>query len=119
VPSTGWRRLITAGPIAARETHEVVNAHTARKERHSEEETDDEYGDHHEHPGKGLEAAEAERLENARAYNTDDRPHHNGVEILGEEIVNRASGGDQKNGGGRLTEPEVHHLFGVAIFTRR
>jgi hypothetical protein len=82
IPSAASARVAprrTTRPIATRETHEVVDPHATRKQRHRQEEADNEHGDQHQNPGQWLQAAEAERLENARSKHTDEPPHHHGV----------------------------------------
>ncbi len=64
--------------------HDIFDAHAAGKERHCKEETDDEYGQHHENPCNRFEAAVAEALEYAGAEDTDDEPPKNRVETAGQ-----------------------------------
>ncbi len=79
--------LVFVTAAVAGNRHDVFNAHPGSKERNSQEEADNEHGNHHENPGQRLELTVTERLERASANHTDEDPHKNGVPVTRDGMV--------------------------------
>jgi len=101
--------MLVAIPTAiAGNRHYILNAHAAGKKGNRHKEADDKNGNEHEHPGDGLQIAEAEGLEDAGAEETHKNPPGHCVDVADRGMVYRTGDGYQKNGGGWLTQTDVH-----------
>jgi hypothetical protein len=86
----------------------IINANTAREDRHRQEKTDNENRNRHEKPRNGFEACGAESLEHTGSYNGNKTPVEHTHNTTGHKMIQKTGDTHQKNNGCGLAQFHFH-----------
>lgn len=87
---TRFMMLMLMTATVAGNGHDILNAHPGSKERNSQKEADNEYGNQHDNPGNGVELTTTESLERAGSDNANKEPHENCMPVASDRVIQEA-----------------------------